>query len=71
MIAVFSTVEVRNVVRRAAKELGGDPNAGIRLEILVALKPSLKALESLSYSLKAKNPGIKRSKKRHRHGSSP
>ena len=34
VIAVFSTVEVRNVVRRAAKELEGDPNAGIRLEIL-------------------------------------
>ena len=61
VIAIFATVEVRDVVRRAAKELGGCPDSGIRLEILVSLKPSLKVLESLSYSLKVNNKDIKRS----------
>ena len=61
VIALFSTVEVRDTVRRAAKELAGDTGAGVRLEIPFALQPSLKALESVSYNLKQKNKEVKRS----------
>ena len=61
VIAVFSTVEVRDAVRRAAKELAGSTDSGIRLEIPYFLQPSLKALESVSFNLKQKNPKIKRS----------
>ena len=61
MIAVFSTVEIRDAVRRAAKELAGCRDAGIRLEIPYYLQPSLKALESVSYNLKSKNDKIRRS----------
>ena len=43
--AVFSSIEVRDAVRRAAKELAGDNEAGIRLEVPTRLQPSLKALE--------------------------
>ena len=57
---LFATVEVRDAVRRAAKELAGDPGAGIRLEIPQNLQPSLKALEAISYSLKQKNGKVKR-----------
>ena len=61
VIAVFATVEVRDVVRRAAKELGGSSDSGIRLEIPSSMKPSLKTLEAISYNLKQKNKGMKRS----------
>ena len=58
---VFSTVEVRDIVKRAAKELAGAQDAGIRLEVPNYLKPSLQALEAVSYHLKKKHTGIKRS----------
>ena len=61
VIVVFSTVEVRDVVKRAAKELAGAQDAGIRLEVPNYLKPSLQALEAVSYHLKQKHSGIKRS----------
>ena len=60
VIVVFSTVEVRDSVRRAAKELAGSSDAGVRLEIPSSMKPSLQALESISYNLKQKHAGIKR-----------
>ena len=63
VIAVFSSSEVRDTVRRAAKELAGDPGAGIRLEIPGFLQPSLKALESVSFALKQKNPKMRRNVK--------
>ena len=52
----FSSVEVRDIVRRAARELAGSLEARIRLEIPQFLQPSLKSLESVSYSLKKKFP---------------
>ena len=58
-IVVFGSVEVRDIVRRAAKELAGSPEAGIRLEIPQFLQPSLKSLESVSYSLKKKFPATR------------
>ena len=60
VIAVFSTVAVRDAIKRAAKELGGEAGFGIRHEIPNALQTSLKALEALSFHLKQKHPGIKR-----------
>ena len=59
----FSSVEVRDIVRRAARELAGDPQSGIRLEIPQFLQPNLKALESVSYALRRKHPGMKRNVK--------
>ena len=61
VVAVFSSQEIRDVVRRSARELAGDENAGIRLEIPRALQNSLKSLEAVSYALKKKNPEMKRS----------
>ena len=60
VVAVFSEPEVRDVVRRAAKELAGASDSGIRLEIPHYLKPSLKALEAVSFNLKKKNDKIRR-----------
>ena len=59
-IVTFGTVEIRDIVRRAAKELGGDPGAGVRLEIPQFLQSSLKALESVSFALKKKHPNTRR-----------
>ena len=61
VIAVFGSIEIRDAVRRAARELAGAADAGIRLEISLYSQPSLKALEAVSYGLKQKNPGVKRS----------
>ena len=60
VIVTFGTVEIRDIVRRAAKELGGDPGAGVRLEIPQFLQSSLKALESVSFALKKKHPNTRR-----------
>ena len=60
VIAVFSTVAVRDTVRGMARELAGDPDAGVRLEIPHGLQTNLKALESLSYNLKKKYPDLRR-----------
>ena len=57
---LFNTVEVRDSVRRAARELGGDPNAGVRLEVPTWLQSNLKALDALCYALKQKHPKLKR-----------
>ena len=60
---VFVSQEVRDVVRRGARELAGDPSTGIRLEIPRHLQKNLKALESISYALKRKRPGMRRNVK--------
>ena len=57
---LFSSVQVRDAVRRGAKELAGDRDAGVRLEIPYSMQSSLKALESVSYHLKQKHPKIRR-----------
>ena len=59
-IVSFSTVEIRDIVKRAARELAGCPDAGIRLEVPQHLQSSLKALEAVSYAPKQKNPGMRR-----------
>ena len=63
VVAVFISQEVRDTVKRAARELAGDRDAGIRLEIPRYLQPSLKALEAVSYALKKKHPALKRNVK--------
>ena len=60
VVAVFSSVEIRDAIKRAAKNLGGEPGHGVRHEIPNSLQSNLKTLESLSYQLKLKHPGIKR-----------
>ena len=60
VIAIFSSVDVRDAVRGAAKELAGSPDAVIRLEIPTSLQPSLKALETVSFHLKKKHPKLRR-----------
>ena len=60
VIVVFSSVDVRDAVRGAARELAGVPEADMRLEIPHFLQGSLKALEAVSYNLKKKHPGIRR-----------
>ena len=61
VVVIFSSTEVRDAIRRGARELAGSPEAGIRLEVPRGLQPSLKALEAVSYSLKQKNSNIRRS----------
>ena len=63
VIAVFASAEVRDTIRRGARELAGDPDAGIRLEIPGHLQTSLKALEAVSFGLKQKNPKMRRNVK--------
>ena len=60
VVAIFSSVDVRDAIKGAARELAGCSDAGIRLEIPQYLQPSLKALETVSYNLKQKNPMVKR-----------
>ena len=47
-VVTFATVEIRDIVKRAAKELAGAQDAGVRLEIPNFLQKSLKSLESVS-----------------------
>ena len=63
VVAVFSCSEVRDTIRRLARELAGNPSAGIRLEVPRFLQPSLKALEAVSFNLKKKNPSMRRNVK--------
>ena len=59
-IVSFGTTEIRDIVKRAAKELAGCRDAGIRLEVPRFLQPSLKSLEAVSYALKQKHPAMRR-----------
>ena len=45
IIAVFSSVAIRDAVKGAAKELAGSPDAGIRLEIPYSLQTNLKVVQ--------------------------
>ena len=59
----FPSVDLRNVVRGAAYNLAGQPDAGIRLEIAHHLMANFKALSAASFKLKQKykdcKPNIK------------
>ena len=60
VVVVFASPEIRDTVKRAARELQGDPNSGVRLEIPTFLQSSLKALETVSFAIKRNNPKLKR-----------
>ena len=60
VIVAFPDVETRDAVRSAAPKLAGKKDKGMRLEIPESLRPSLRALESMSYLLKQANPTLKR-----------
>ena len=63
VVVVFPDVDTRDTVRRSASNLAGHRDKGVRLEIPEFLRPSLRALESLSYMLKQSNPSLKRNVK--------
>ena len=63
VVVVFPDVDTRDMVRRSASNLAGHKDKGVRLEIPEFLRPSLRALESLSYMLKQSNPSLKRNVK--------
>ena len=56
----FPDVETRDHVRSSARNLAGKTSMGIRLEIPEHLRPSLRSLESISFDLKKRVPGMKR-----------
>ena len=60
VIITFPEVETRDAVRAATPRLAGKTNMGMRLEIPESLRPSLRALESMSYFLKQTNRSLKR-----------
>ena len=62
VIIRFPDATTRDAVRSAAFNLAGS-SAGMRLEIPDNLRPSLRALESVSYNLKKAHPGLKRNVK--------
>ena len=55
----FPNVETRDAVRAMAPNMAGK-KMGMRLEIPEYLRPSLRALESMSYMMKQSNPQLKR-----------
>ena len=60
VVVQFPTVDLRDVVRGAAYNLAGNPQAGIRLEIAHHLMNNFKALSHASYKLKQKYTECKR-----------
>ena len=60
VVVIFPDVDTRDSVRRSASNLAGNTGAGIRLEIPEFLRQNHRALESLCYMLKQKNPTLKR-----------
>lgn len=60
VVVEFSTVDLRDIVRRSAYNLAGESNTGIRLEVPHHLMKNFKALEAASYKLKQKYKGLKR-----------
>ena len=59
----FPSVELRDIVRGAAYNLAGMPEAGIRLEIPHHLMANFKALNAASYRLKQKYKDCRRNVK--------
>ena len=62
-LVTFPNKEVRDIVRGSARNLAGDPRAGIRLEIPAHLQKNFQALETVSYGLRKKYPGLRRNLK--------
>ena len=61
MIVAFDSVDTRDVVKRAARNLAGKGQEyGVRLELPDHLKSAMGALQSVSYEIKQKFAGAKR-----------
>ena len=61
MVVWFPTVEARDVVKGAARNLAVfDQDHGVRLELPNHLKSGMQALQAVSYQIKKKNPAAKR-----------
>ena len=57
VIVAFQSVEVRDAVRGAARNLAGkSSDFGVRLEIPNRLKSSMKSLQSMAYEIRQKFP---------------
>ena len=57
VIVAFQSVEVRDAVRAAARNLAGkSSDFGVRLEIPNRLKSSMKSLQSMAYEIRQKFP---------------
>ena len=61
----FPSVELRDVVKRAAYNLAGQDRAGMRLEIAHHLMANFKALNAVSCKLKKKFPNCRRGHEGH------
>lgn len=59
-VVEFPTVDFRDIVRKVAYNLAGEPGSGIRLEVPHHLMKNFKALESASYKLKQKFKNMRR-----------
>ena len=60
VVVEFPTVDLRDIVRKAAYNLAGSPESGLRLEVPHHLMKNFKALEATSYRLKQKYKAMKR-----------
>lgn len=63
VVVTFPEIEMRDTVRAAASNLSGHRGSGLRLEIPDFLRPALRSLESVSYTLKRTHPSMKRNVK--------
>ena len=60
-VVIFDSVEVRDAVKSAAKNLAGkDSSYGVRLELPNHLKSAMSALQSVSYEIKQRYAGARR-----------
>ena len=56
-VVIFRTVDVRDAIKRAARNLAGKgPSFGIRLEVPNNMKSAMGALQSASYEIRQKFP---------------
>ena len=59
-IITFQSLEVRDAVRSAARNLAGKSEYGVRLEIPNSLKSAMNSLQSASFEIRQKFPNSRR-----------
>ena len=59
-LITFSSKEIRDIVRGAARNLAGNQSAGVRLEIPSHLQKNFQALKTVLYGLRKKYLALKR-----------
>ena len=63
VVVTFESIRLRDEVKSAAKNLGGDRSVGLQLEAPDHLRSHYQALQKLGYSIKMKHPYLKRNVK--------